>query len=136
MTSMQTKLLIGGTIAAVAIGYLAYTGVSAGEAFCVEVDVFLADKALHSQRVRLVGVVGEDNVIMGDGENPTRFNLMSRTQPLPVIYEGPVPGMFKPGGKVFVVGQLNDQGEFVANELLTKCGSKYEDHSQRLESPQ
>jgi cytochrome c-type biogenesis protein CcmE len=133
---MQVKLLIGGVIAAAAIGYLAYAGVSAGQAFCVEVDVFLADEALHSQRVRLVGKVSEDNVTIGDGDNPTRFDLVSQADALlPVEYRGPVPGMFKPGGNVLVDGRL-ENGVFVADQLLTKCASKYEDHSQRLENPQ
>jgi cytochrome c-type biogenesis protein CcmE len=46
---------------------------------------------------------------------------------LDVIYDGPRPEMLKDEAQAIVTGTLNEDGVFVAEELLLKCPSKYEE---------
>jgi len=46
---------------------------------------------------------------------------------LDVIYDGPRPEMLKDESQAIVTGTLNEEGVFVAEELLLKCPSKYEE---------
>lgn len=54
---------------------------------------------------------------VNDPENPT----------LDVIYDGPRPEMLRDEAQAIVTGTLNEDGVFVAEELLLKCPSKYEE---------
>jgi cytochrome c-type biogenesis protein CcmE len=41
-------------------------------------------------------------------------------------YKGIVPDTFKPGGEVVATGKLADDGTLVADNIMAKCPSKYE----------
>ena len=46
---------------------------------------------------------------------------------LEVIYEGVKPDMLRHEAQAIITGQLNDEGVFIAEELLLKCPSRYEE---------
>lgn len=46
---------------------------------------------------------------------------------LAVIYDGPPPDMLRDEAQAIVTGMLNSDGVFVAEELLLKCPTKYEE---------
>ena len=46
---------------------------------------------------------------------------------LEVIYDGPRPEMLNDEAQAIVTGTLNEDGVFMAEELLLKCPSKYEE---------
>lgn len=46
---------------------------------------------------------------------------------LAVIYDGPQPDMLRDEAQAIVTGSLNADGVFVAEELLLKCPTKYEE---------
>jgi cytochrome c-type biogenesis protein CcmE len=48
-------------------------------------------------------------------------------QSIPVEYTGFVPDTFREGSGVTVRGRLQGDGTFVANEVVAKCPSKYEE---------
>ena len=46
---------------------------------------------------------------------------------LDVLYSGPRPDMLRDEAQAIVTGSLTEEGDFLAEELLLKCPSKYEE---------
>lgn len=135
MNHLRTKLLIASLFLGVALAYLAYAGVQTGWVYYLQVDRFTQDAQYHRQRVRLCGIVAEDNVTVQPAQLTAMFPLKGATTQIPVVYRGIVPDLFKPGCEVVVEGKLDEQGVFQASVLLTKCASKYTgEHSNRMEN--
>jgi cytochrome c-type biogenesis protein CcmE len=82
----------------------------------------------NSQRVRLHGKVGEQNFAANPGLLSARFQLVGKTQSVPVQYKGTIPDLFAVGKDVVVEGHFKG-GTFEADLLMTKCASKYESKS-------
>ena len=59
-----------------------------------------------------------------DSENG-RFVVTDTNQEVKVHYRGMLPDLFKEGRGVVAQGRLNDQGEFVASEVLAKHDENY-----------
>ena len=135
MSPSLKKLSIAGVVLILAVGYLAYAGVRMGRSYYLPVDAFLADVDCHTQRVRLHGTVGSDNIVIADGAMLTSFQLVGESQSLSIRYGGAVPDLFKAGCEVVVEGQLGADGVFNADQILTKCASKYESHEDMAGRP-
>ena len=134
MNAMKVKLIVAVLLVGSAVAYLAYAGVQKGWVYYLNVDQFTQDTQYHSQRVRLCGKVAEQNVIAKPAQLTASFALLGESSQVPVVYHGVIPDLFKPGCEVVVEGQLDDQGVFQSDVLMTKCASKYSgDHTDRLE---
>ena len=126
MTHARKKLIVATLAIVVAVTLLAVAGVREGWVYSLPVDQFVAEARHQDQRVRLTGLVGEENVQADAGLLEARFDLLGEAERLPVEYHGIIPDMFKPGHEVVVEGELDDSGVFQADTLMTKCASKYE----------
>jgi cytochrome c-type biogenesis protein CcmE len=126
MTLAKRKLLVAGAMLAVAVGYLAFAGVSRGWVYYLQVDEFLADAQYRAQRVRLCGQVAADGLALNPGQMTASFALAGQSGRVPVVYRGAIPDMFKAGTNVVVEGTLDRAGVFQSDVLMTKCASKYE----------
>ncbi|MHC4716597.1 MAG: cytochrome c maturation protein CcmE [Planctomycetota bacterium] len=135
MNHVRKKLLVGGTVLAVALGYLAYRGVAAGKSYYMSVDAYLADPSCRGQRVRLHGFVAGQNLSTSVQDGLTAFELSGESRRVRVRYTGVVPDTFRAGGEVVVTGRMGPDGVFEARELLTKCASKYEMKQMAKERP-
>ena len=98
----------------------------ATEAVAMSVDDYLADASYQGQRVRLHGIVGQENLSADARDEHVEFELAGDTRKIHVRYAGVVPNTFRVGGEVVVTGRMGKDGVFEAKELLTKCASKYE----------
>ena len=136
MTVTHKKYLIGGLVLILAVGYLVYAGIKSGSSYYMQVDEFMADSKFHEHRVRLHGTVVEDNVSVEPENMKASFDLAGQKSRLHVIYHGVVPDLFKPGGDVVVEGRLGPDGVFKAEQLITKCASKYKEMGKQLEESQ
>lgn len=126
MKAIHKKFLLGGALLAIAVGYLGFASIKSGWVYYVDVDRFADDSSLHSQRVKLCGtVVGEGLVSHPAGMNAD-FTLRGAGKSIPVAYHGVIPEMFAAGRDVVVEGKLNAAGTFEADQMMTKCASKYE----------
>lgn len=136
MTHVRIKLLIAGLVLIGSVSYLAVAGVKSGWVYYMHVDDFVQDTSYQERRVRLFGLVGEENVEVQPAMLTATFDLRGETNSLVVHYQGVVPDTFKPGGEVMVEGKLDDTGVFQADTLMTKCASKYqsEEHAKRKEA--
>lgn len=69
-------------------------------------------------------------VIKGSIERPgdglvVQFGLTDYAQSVTVQYEGILPDLFREGQGIIAMGKLNDQGVFVADEVLAKHDENY-----------
>lgn len=132
MTTLSRKLWIAGVVMAGAVGYLAYAGAQQGWVYYVPVDQFVRDAGQQKHRVRLMGRVASDGLVIEGAQMRARFALESNGAQLPVSFHGTIPDLFKANVDVVVEGKMNGAGTFEADVLLTKCASKYDAKHQQL----
>jgi len=123
---MGIKLAVGACVLLGAMTYLAFAGARQAHVYHLTVDQFLSDSEYRAQRVRLCGTVEGKHFSSSPALLAASFVLKGASVELPVQYHGMIPGMFQAGRDVVIEGQLNAQGVFVADVMMTKCASKYE----------
>jgi cytochrome c-type biogenesis protein CcmE len=79
-----------------------------------------------NRNVQVVGVI-VDGSWEQIGPNTYVFKLQDEFDTVDVEYTGDVPGTFKPGVGITVIGTLVSPDKVEANKLLAKCPSKYEE---------
>ncbi len=80
----------------------------------------------HTSRVKLGGVVQAGSIAISDSNLlDVTFMLEQGGETLPVRYYGTRPDLFKDGVEVILEGRYKD-GIFIADQLQTKCASRYE----------
>ncbi len=126
MNRMRLKLAVGACVFFGAITYLALAGARQACVYHLTVDQFLSDRQYRSQRVRLCGTVDVKHFSSSRAALTANFVLKGAALNLPIQYHGVIPGLFQAGRDVVVEGQLNSQGVFAADVMMTKCASKYE----------
>ncbi len=138
MTHVRIKMLVAGLVLLASVSYLAVAGVKSGWVYYLHVDDFVQDDSYQGRRVRLFGLVDEQNIDSQPAMLTATFDLRGESNSITVYYEGVVPDTFKPGGEVMVEGKLDEEGVFQADTLMTKCASKYqsEEHAKRVEEAQ
>jgi len=123
-----TKFALAAAAIAPALTYLGYAGMQDGGLvqYHVPVDDYIKDAHLHPLHVRLAGHVAKDGLTIGSGRLGAQFQLEGATGNLNVKYAGVVPDLFKAGCEVLVEGKEGADGAFHADNILTKCASKYD----------
>jgi cytochrome c-type biogenesis protein CcmE len=125
VSGTKTKILIGGTVLIAAVAYLGIRGARAGASYYTDVDTYVTDPNFQSCAVRLHGKVAEKDLVIDSSNTAASFRLEGVSHSLPVNYRGVLPDLFKAGCEVVVRGQKDDKGIFQAEQILTKCASKY-----------
>jgi cytochrome c-type biogenesis protein CcmE len=125
---LLTKLFVAAVAVIPAVGYLGYAGMQDGGLvqYHMPVDNYLANPQFQSQHVRLAGKVAIEGLSIGSGRLGARFHLIGDSKTLNVAYDQVVPDLFKAGCEVLVEGKLGSDGVFHADNILTKCASKYD----------
>ena len=77
-----------------------------------------------NQAFRLGGLVKEGSVEQMEG-GVIAFTITDIAATVPVRYKGILPDLFREGQGVVTQGRLNDQGIFVADEVLAKHDENY-----------
>lgn len=119
------KLVLGAAAIGLAILYLGISGTRASWVYYLSVDEYTTRPQAQERRTRVHGVVAETAEVDPVGFS-ARFDLLGEASVVPVEYHGTVPDLFAPGREVVIEGRTDARGVFVADVLLTKCGSKYE----------
>ncbi len=131
MNKRAQNRLIGVTaIILIAVAAI-FFGLSGNQAaYFRTVDEVSSDAALQGERVKVGGTV-----IAGSWDknsNPMKFSVRDEadaagTGPvLEVVYNGAVPSTFGDGVVAILTGELGADGTLSADEMITKCPSKYE----------
>lgn len=133
------RLAVGILLVASATGFLVYKATGDNLAYYREVDELLAAPGDVAGKVRLSGDVVEGSVARHEDTREIRFEIESPGKAggsarIPVVYQGTVPDIFRPGIQVVVEGRLEEDGTFRAETLLAKCPSKYQEAGELSES--
>lgn len=92
--------------------------------FCSPTDI--QNKESCAKRdIRLGGLVEEESVVRGNDGVSVSFRVTDLSHSIAVTYKGILPDLFREGQGVVTEGTINDQGVFVAREVLAKHDETY-----------
>jgi cytochrome c-type biogenesis protein CcmE len=80
-------------------------------------------EAYYGREIQVIGNV--TGPLTGDSKS-LKFTLKDEQDDIIVSYKGPIPQNFMEGINVVVIGELDTNGQLIANQILTKCPSKYD----------
>lgn len=84
----------------------------------------LAEKPVEPGRTFRLGGLVEEGSVVKDGVT-VRFRVTDLAESVPVTYEGFLPDLFREGQGVVTEGMLNDDGQFIASNVLAKHDENY-----------
>lgn len=127
MTKRQRRmfvvlLLLLGVGAAVALALNAFRD---NLLYFISPSEVVAGKAPAERAFRLGGMVEEGSVQREPESLRVRFVLTDFAKTVPVQYDGILPDLFREGQGIVAKGHLNEQGVFVASEVLAKHDETY-----------
>ncbi len=149
---MNKKFLIGGLLMLSAVVYLVFTAMSQGSQYFLTVEELLARREeLQGRKVRVSGAVLGPSIVYNPETLELRFIIVhipgdndeieaqgglaavlkaavnDPNRPrLPVVYYGPKPDLLRHEAQAIVLGTMDENGVFQAEELLLKCPTRYE----------
>lgn len=86
----------------------------------------VSEKAVDpGQKFRLGGLVAEGSIKKASDGVTTRFMVTDLAASVPVTYSGVLPDLFREKQGVVALGELNEDGVFVASEVLAKHDENY-----------
>jgi len=128
MTPARKKrlLLISLMVVGVGVGvYFALKSLDENIMFFFTPTEVTAGKAPTNKLFRVGGMVVNGSVSRpGDGLT-VQFDLTDNEKQVRVRYAGILPDLFREGQGIIANGKLNDNGEFVAQEVLAKHDENY-----------
>lgn len=77
------------------------------------------------QRFRIGGMVTLNSVEKVDGELTVRFKLNDSAKEVQLEYAGILPDLFREGQGIVAEGKLNNDGVFIADQVLAKHDENY-----------
>ena len=93
--------------------------------FFVEISEVTKGNYPEDRNFRVGGLVVEDSVRRKPGELEVSFDLTDLGSELTVTYAGILPDLFREGQGIIAHGRLNDDGVFVADEVLATHDENY-----------
>ena len=127
MKKKKIKFIMGGIIVAVAITYLAYSGIqNAGLYYLTVSEIRNEGIIAYGQSARVSGDVLDGSIQWDSQEGTLRFVISDGENELPIIYRGVAPDTFRGGAEVVVEGKYAPENIFEADKIMAKCPSKYE----------
>jgi cytochrome c-type biogenesis protein CcmE len=109
-------------VAAVLAVFLLYTALGGNSTPLLQPSNLAGHAGTISLTGKVVGPVTGD--AKTDGLQFKLHNIKGESPLVPIVFRGSVPDLFKVGRDVNLTGHLAN-GTFVANQMTTKCPSKY-----------
>ena len=88
-------------------------------------DIATKKQIPTNQQVRVGGLVKEGTWKKPDNDLTHRFTITDLRHDIPISYKGIIPDIFREGQGVVVLGKLQADGNFQADEVLAKHDEKY-----------
>lgn len=134
MKNGSFRYIAGITVILIAFGLLVMGSMRSNTLRAMPVDQLLSDKgeAMVGQRLRLAGFVGSEPVTKTTVQTAQgtievkHFDVVYHDKIVSVKYQDALPDSFKAGLPVQVEGVYTATGEMKADQVLTKCPSKYQ----------
>jgi cytochrome c-type biogenesis protein CcmE len=123
---LPISFILGGLAILGAVIYLVYANTQANAVYYFTVSELKNCSICNTQSVRVAGVVQAGSVVHNDQQQKISFVISDGGHSLPVVYNGIVPDIFRPGITVVVEGHYTGLGPFQAQTLLAKCPSKFQ----------
>jgi len=126
--SKQAKLLAGGLVVVLVIGYLIVSSLSGATQYYLTVAELQA-QGPSDRIVRVNGLVDGESIKYNPRTLELKFDLVDESGRLPVLHHDVMPDMLRDGSDAVVEGRYRQDGvlEVKSNGLLLKCPSKYEE---------
>jgi cytochrome c-type biogenesis protein CcmE len=93
--------------------------------FYIEISDVVEGNTPKDRNFRVGGLVVENSVIRKPGELEMEFTVTDLDAELTIFYNGILPDLFKEGQGIIAHGQLNVDGNFVADTVLAKHDENY-----------
>ena len=149
----QWRFIVGGVLIAAAIFYLILSSTKANAQYFLTIDELLTKKdAMQDQSLRITGAVIGDSILVNQDTLEIRFIMANipgdqktidqqggiakvlheavidgEGPMIEVVYTGVKPDLLKDEAQAIVTGRLGENGVFIADELLLKCPTRYEE---------
>lgn len=131
---MKPKYLLGGALLFMAIAIVIIQGFASGDQYFLTVSQLRAKGSqLLNQSVRVSGTVIGDSIQFDAQALHLEFNIVDSVDqinaqaPLRIVYEGPRPELLQEHAQAIIEGRLGSDGTFLADSLLLKCPTRYEE---------
>jgi cytochrome c-type biogenesis protein CcmE len=85
----------------------------------------LAGEAPKDKKIRVGGMVTEGSVERATDSLKIKFDLTDYANIITVQYEGILPDLFREGQGIVAIGKMQDDGQFIASEVLAKHDENY-----------
>ena len=122
----QRMLAVGLAAAGIAIAtMLALRAFEENMMFFVDITDVSEGQYPEDRNFRVGGLVMDGSVRREPGELEVRFDLTDNNSTLTVAYAGILPDLFREGQGIIAHGRLDDDGAFVADEVLAKHDENY-----------
>lgn len=127
MTPRQRRMSL---VAAVVIGVglaaaLMLRALNENIAYFYEPSRVIAGEAPNDKAFRIGGLVTEGSVRRNEGELEVEFDLTDMKETVTVRYAGLLPDLFREGQGIIATGRMDENGVFVAEEVLAKHDENY-----------
>ena len=149
----RIKFIVAGGLFLIAVIFMVISATKATAEFFITVrELQESQDAVRGQNLRVSGAVVGESIAFNAASGELRFVIahipgeMEEVQDsgglsdvlhqavsdphnprLNVIYRGAPPDMLRDEAQAILTGTLNEDGDFLAEELLLKCPSKYEE---------
>jgi cytochrome c-type biogenesis protein CcmE len=121
------KLAIASMLVAGAIAYLTYLGAAESWQYYLTVDECLKDVSLHGGTcLRINGKIAGGSLQIATDRRQVVFMLQGDESSLAVTYSGSIPDNLAENMAVVVEGRFENETQFHADKILTRCASKYQ----------
>ncbi|MDR2364584.1 MAG: cytochrome c maturation protein CcmE [Zoogloeaceae bacterium] len=122
----QRLLLIAAALAALGlIAFFVFSALNENMAFFYAPTDVKAGKAPKNKLFRIGGLVQTGSVQREADGVTARFIISDTAESVAVRYRGILPDLFSEGKGVVAQGRLNDEGIFIAQEVLAKHDENY-----------
>ncbi len=130
--SKKIKLILALSIILGAFGYLMISGFNNAKTYYMtinEVIVSAEKQNLLEQNLKVTGKLIGQSVKWESSKAELKFEIIAEDQKttMPVVYIGVKPDNFNDGIDVIVEGTYTVERVFLADKVMTKCPSKYEE---------
>jgi cytochrome c-type biogenesis protein CcmE len=134
---MRAKIIVGGLVVVAAVVYLIVSSIGSSAQYYLTVKE-LREKGptMTGRNLRVSGFVVGDSIAYNPQLSSLSFDIVNahdelsstvKVDTLKIVYTGPKPDLLQHEAQAIAEGKLNPDGTFVANNLLLKCPTRYED---------
>ncbi|MFZ5945856.1 MAG: cytochrome c maturation protein CcmE [Bacillota bacterium] len=127
----RARLILAVLIIIGAVGYLIYFGMQQGVGQILTLEEALQKKYdSNISFIQMEGQINYDTVTYEPNKPLITFDITDEKNNITVIFKDVKPDNFDSGYPIIVEGRFLEDGRFLADKLLVKCPSKYEEETE------